>query len=46
MPGSTDYSITPHNEPASLWGQVAQGDLVSPETQAMLRNATLSTTGV
>ncbi len=46
MPGSTDYSVQPHNEQASLWGQVAQGDLVSPETQAMLRNATLSTTGV
>lgn len=42
LPGSVDYTVDPHNEQASLWGQVAQGDLVSPETQAMVRNAQLS----
>jgi hypothetical protein len=42
LPGSVDYTVEPHNEQAALWGQVAQGDLVSPETQAMVRNAQLS----
>lgn len=42
LPGSVDYTITPHHEVASLWSQAAQGPLVSPETQQMLANANLS----
>lgn len=42
LPGSVDYTISPHHEVASLWQQAAQGDLVSPETQQLLTNAQLS----
>jgi hypothetical protein len=43
LPGSVDYTISPHHEVASLWDQAAQGPLVSPETMQMVRNAQLST---
>lgn len=42
LPGSVNYAADPQNNTASLWGQVAQGNLVSPETQAMLQNATMT----
>lgn len=45
LPGSVDYTISPHHEVASMWQQAAQGPLVSPETQQMVRNAQLSTGG-
>lgn len=42
LPGSVDYTISPHHEVAGMWNQAAQGDLVSPDTLNMLRNAQLS----
>jgi hypothetical protein len=42
LPGSVDYTISPHHEVASLWQQAAQGQFVSPETQQLLTNAQLS----
>jgi hypothetical protein len=48
LPGSVQYQADPNTNPdpnntaATLWQQVAQGSLVSPETQQMLANAQLS----
>lgn len=42
MPGSQSYTLNPYQDSVSLWGQVAAGPLVSPETQQMLQNAQLA----
>ena len=42
LPGSVDYTLTPHHEAYGLWQQAAQGTLVSPETMQMVSNAQLS----
>lgn len=46
LPGSVDYTISPHHEIAGLWDQAAQSSpFVSPDTLAMLSNAQLATGG-
>lgn len=43
MPGSVDYTISPHHEVYGLWQQAAQSSpFVSPDTANMVRNAQLS----
>ena len=42
LPGSTDYTLSPHHEAYGLWQQAASGTMVSPETMQMVSNAQLS----
>lgn len=43
-PGGVDSAVgARRDDTTSLWNQVAQGDFISPETQAMLRNAQMAT---
>lgn len=42
LPGSVNYTLTPHHEAYGLWQQAASGTMVSPETMQMVSNAQLS----